>query len=131
MTLGEKQSELIELFNSLEAWPDRFQFLIDTGTGLPELPVHLRGPATQIMSCSSRTFFLATESTGIITIQGWSNASIPSGLIAIVRNIFDGGQLSELRSMEIDFHLKTDLINNLTEQRKAGLQEMINRVIRL
>ncbi|MDU1892841.1 MAG: SufE family protein [Dysgonomonas sp.] len=131
MTLREKQSEFIELFNALGSWQERFQYLIDLGAELPELPEHQQCPSTQIMSCTSRTFFLATITFGKINIQGCSNASIPSGLIAIIREIFHGCKVEDLRQTAVDFHIKTDLINNLTEQRKAGLLEMINRILLL
>jgi cysteine desulfuration protein SufE len=131
MTLQERQDEFIELFGSLGTWQERFQYLIELGAELPEMPEHLRMPATQIMSCASRTFFLPSVAEGNIFIQGWSNASIPSGLIAVMRELFEGCPVGDLQKTEIDFHLKTDLINNLTEQRKAGLLEMIDRVVRL
>lgn len=131
MTLQEKQTEFIELFNSLESWTDRFQFLIDIAPDLPELPEHKRNSSTQVTSCNSRTYFLATIAFGKVSIQGWSNAVIPAGLIALINYLFDGFPVEELRSSKINFHLKTDLINNLTEQRKSGFLEMINRVIRL
>lgn len=131
MTLQKRQEEFIELFSSLGTWQERFQYLIELGAGLPEMPEHLRIPATQIMSCASRTFFLATISGSQINIQGWSNASIPAGLIAAMHELFDGCPIEDLHKVEINFHLQTGLINNLTEPRKAGLLEMIDRVIRL
>lgn len=135
MTLQEKQSEFIEMFNSLESWPDRFQFLIDMGSGLDGLPEVMKCTLTQIISCNSRTFFYPSVFDGIVHIRGWSNSAIMSGLIAMLQMIFNGCQVDEIWEAKvlntIDFHLRTNLINNLTEQRKAGLLEMINRVIRL
>jgi len=131
MKLSEVQSEFIEIFNSMETWQEKFQFIVDMGGNLPGYPEHLKNPDTKIMSCNSQTYFFAKELTGLVCINGWSNASIPSGLIAVLREIFDGCRIEELKETKIDFHIKTDLINNLTEQRKAGLLEMINKILLL
>lgn len=135
MTLKERQDEFVEMFNSLGSWQERFQYLIEIGSELPEMPEHLKTTTTLIKPCSSRTFFHSSVVEGKIFIQGWSNASIPSGMIMMLANIFQGVQIDELWKAKvedsIDFHIKTDLINNLTGQRRAALEEMINRIVRL
>lgn len=133
MTLKEKQSQFIELFNLLESWQERFQYLIEIGSGLPEMPERLKNRSTLIQQCTSRTYFGVSVVEGRIFIQGWSNASIPSGMIMLLINIFQGISVDELWKAKIegsiDFHIKTNLINNLTEPRKASLLEMINRIL--
>ena len=128
-TLKERQDEFIELFNSLETWQERFQYLIETGYELPEMLEHLKTQSTLIKPCGSRTFFHVSATEGKIHIEGWSNATIPSGMIMMLKNIFDGSTLDEIRNTEIDFHIRTDLRNNLTGQRRASLEEMINRIV--
>lgn len=132
MTLNEKQAEFIEMFNSLGSWQERFQYLIDLGEQLPAMPEHERTPACRIHSCISQTFFRASVVDGIILIEGWSNAAIPSGLIAIFREIFDGCNINELQQLKIEnginFYTETKLLDNLTAQRKSSLQEMIGRL---
>lgn len=131
MTLQEKQSEFINMFGSLGSWQERFQYLVDTGNELPEMPEHLKTRSTIISPCGSRTYFHVSAPEGKIHIEGWSNASIPSGLIMMLKNIFEGYPPEEVKETEIDFHIKTDLIYNLTGQRRAALDEMINRLIRV
>lgn len=130
MTLKERQSEFVELFNGLVSWQERFQYLIDLGDELPEMPEHQRSAHTRI-ECRSQTFFCASVSDGIIYIAGWSNAAIPSGLIALLRQLFDGCHIDEVHHTAIDFHTQTRLIDNMTEQRKSALNEMINRILTL
>lgn len=131
MTGKQKQTEAIELFNSLASWTERFQYLIDLGMQLPEMPQHLRVRDTQILSCTSRTYFLPTVQQGLIRIQGWSNAAIPAGIIAFIGELFDGSSIDQLRATDIDFHIRTNLIDNLTQQRRDGLLEMIERLKRI
>lgn len=128
MTFTEKQTEFVELFNSLESWTDKFQYLIELGNELPEMPEHLKNSTTRITPCNSVTYFYVSLSEGRIHIEGWSNASIPSGIIMLLKNLFDGVILNELKGVEINFHTQTKLIDNLTSQRKIAFQEMLNRI---
>lgn len=131
MTLQEKQNEFIEMFDSLGSWQERFQYLIDTGSELTEMPEHLKVPATRIISCTSKTFFYPSIQNGLIIIQGWSNSAIPSGLIAIIKEVFAGSTQQDLQTIEIDFHIKTKLIENLSGQRRSGLLEIIEKIYQL
>lgn len=131
MTLQDKQNGFIDMFNSLGSWQERFQYLIDSGCELPEMPEHIKVPATRITSCSSKTFFYPSFHEGVLNIQGWSNSAIPSGLIAIIKEIFAGSTKQELLTIEINFHTETKLLENLTGLRAAGLLEMIERFSRV
>lgn len=130
MNLIEKQAEFTAMFLSMDTWQERFQYLIDLGNELPEMPEHLRTSSTQI-ECTSRTFFMAVHTEGIIRIRGWSNAAIPSGLIAMLRQIFEGVCVQDLDPDRITFLQETGLLDNLTEQRKLALLEMFSRIINL
>jgi len=129
-TLEEKQNEFVELFNLLGSWQERFQYLIEIGYELPEIPEHLKTQSTLIKPCGSRTFFHVTAPEGLIHIEGWSNAVIPSGMIMMLKNIFEGSTPEEVKDTEINFHIKTDLKYNITGQRRDALDEMINRILR-
>lgn len=128
-TLEEKQNEFVELFNMLGSWQERFQYLIEIGYELPEMPEHLKTQSTLIKSCGSRTFFHVSAPEGKIHIEGWSNTVIPSGMIMMLKNIFERSTLEELKETEINFHIKTDLRYNITGQRRASLEEMIDRIL--
>ena len=131
MNLAERQNQFVELFAGMPSWQERFQYLIDIGAQLPELPASRRTPAVRVFRCLSQTFFSPSVVDGVIRIEGWSNATIPSGLIALIREIFDGVPLSELRQDHIYFHTDSLLAANLTGQRREALADMLERVKRL
>ncbi|MBF0649185.1 SufE family protein [Dysgonomonas sp. GY75] len=125
-----RQQQFIEMFNAMCSWQERFQYLIDLESRIefPTLPERLRIPATRIMSCASRTYFYPFVSEGKIRVYGWSNASIPSGLIAVFFQLFDGMDIEEFRKQEIVFHTATGLVDNLTGSRREGLMEMLKKL---
>jgi sulfur transfer protein SufE len=50
------------------------------------------------------------------------------GIIAAMITIFNFTTMDELKDTDIDFHLKSGLIDNLTPMRRAALEEMIRRI---
>lgn len=126
--LRERQDEFIEVIATLDNWGDRFKFLWDCSESLsPECPESLKN--YRIANCQSRTYFLAGNNQDTIVVRGWSNSPVMGGIIYLMQDIFNGVPISELKETNIDFHVKSDLINNLTPMRRAALEEIINRII--
>lgn len=127
--LIDKQLDCIDLFAQLGTWQNRFQYLIEIGETLPEMPEHLKTSGTRIQGCISRTYFYPRVQDGIVRIQGWSNAVIPAGLIALIREVFDGCTVEDLRLLPaITIHTECGLMDHLTGNRAVALVEMIERV---
>lgn len=131
MTLQEKQIEFIELFDQLDSWADKFQYLIEIGNELEDIPGHLKTLENIITHCQARTYFRATNVDGKIHIDGWSNAAVVSGLVAMLKQIFEGCYIQDLQATPIRIHQATDLVDNMTVQRVATLEEMIYRITKL
>jgi cysteine desulfuration protein SufE len=128
-----RQQQFIEMFNSMDSWQERFQYLIDLESLIefPTMPERLRIPATRIMSCASSTYFYPFVSQGKTRIYGWSSAAVPAGLIAVIFQLFDGMDIEEFRKQEIVFHTATGLVDNLTGARREGLLEMLKKLLML
>ena len=128
MTIRESQNEFIEELGMFDSWSDKFNLLIEKSNfQLKEVPEELC--RYRISNCQSRTYFKAENINGYININGWSNSSVMSGLIDYIKNIFNGYAVWQLTAWAIDFHIKSDLINNLTPMRRAALEEIIHRII--
>jgi sulfur transfer protein SufE len=54
-----------------------------------------------------------------------------AGIIATMTKIFNFTTIEELRPANIDFHLNSGLIDNLTSMRRSALEEMIRRIVSL
>jgi cysteine desulfuration protein SufE len=127
MTLRERQDQFVETIAMLDEWRDKFDFLVDYSNLLPrELPENLS--KYRIKNCKSRTHFKAWIFGGRIYTDGWSNSAIMGGIIVTVQKIFDDVPIAELKDTVIDFHQKSDLINNLTPMRQDALLEIIHRI---
>ena len=63
MTINEVQDEIIEEFEGLTDWMDRYAYIIDLGNTLPDFPENEKTPANLIEGCRSRVWITTIDST--------------------------------------------------------------------
>jgi cysteine desulfuration protein SufE len=126
-TLRERQDRFIDDMAMFDNWTDRFNHLLSLSEELPaEFPDYLL--QYRIVGCQSKTCFLPRIHDGLLYIKGWSNSAIMGGIIVAMTAIFNFTNRDELRHTELDFHIKSELFDNLTQMRRAALEEMIRRI---
>ena len=87
--------EIIENFDLLDEWDDRYRYLIELGRTLPPLPDSARTDANKVQGCASQVW-LATSvkpngSAGpVLSFDGDSDAHIVRGLIAVLFALYSG-----------------------------------------
>jgi SufE protein probably involved in Fe-S center assembly len=128
MTLKERQDKFIAELNEFDEWHEKFNYIIELGNEMPEMPEHLRVPVNRLEFCTSKTFFAIT---GIdeLEVYGWSNSTIPQGLAAVCARIFGGLTYTNVEGQEIYFHTKSGLMDNLTLIRAQSLEYMIKKCV--
>ena len=124
--------EIIENFEFLEDWDDRYKYLIELGTLLPEYPEQFRDTRHKVQGCVSQVWLMAEVTEGpdpFIKYYGASDAHIVSGLVAIALAIFSGKNASEIMSIdEAKTFEKLDLSEHITPQRSNGLRALVQRI---
>ena len=128
--------EIIENFDLMEEWDDRYRYLIELGRALPQLPEAARNDANKVQGCASQVW-LATSikpngSSGpTLTFQGDSDAHIVRGLIAVLFALFSGkGAKDILATDAVALFEKLGLREHLTPQRSNGFRSMVERIRR-
>jgi cysteine desulfuration protein SufE len=130
MTLRERQDEFINDMLMLDNWTDRFNYLMSESESLPvECPEYLI--KFRIDGSQSKTCFRSFIEGNVVFSDGWSNSAVMGGIIADIMKIFNWIPVRDFQDTEIDFHIKSGLINNLTPMRRAALEEIIRRIILL
>ena len=127
MNLRERQDEFIAVMSGFDGWMERYGWLMERGS---ELPFTCPEPLLpfRIVSCQSRSHFMAESGGGLLHVAGWSNAGTIRGMIACIAEMFDGIAIDDLCATDIDFHIKSGLMDNMTSMRRDGLAEMLNRI---
>jgi len=121
--------EIVEDFEFLEDWEDRYRFVIDMGKAMHPLPNALKAPATKVDGCASQVWLHPTVSGGVFTFDGESDAMIVRGLVAVLRKLYNGLTLEEV--LAVDAHgemARLGLNDHLSAQRSNGVRAMIERI---
>ncbi|WP_187430108.1 Cysteine desulfuration protein SufE [Roseobacter fucihabitans] len=121
--------ELVEDFEFLEDWEDRYRLVIEEGKAMPPLEDALKVPATRVDGCASQVWLHAVIEKDTLHFDGESDAMIVNGLIAVLRKLYNG--LSPQDVLEIDARAamgRLGLNEHLSAQRSNGLRAMIERI---
>ena len=123
---------IVENFEFLDDWDDRYKYLIELGNSLPAFPESAQTAETKVQGCVSQVWILPNIGEGNdpkITFLGTSDAHIVRGLIAITLAIFSGKTASEIGSInENAVFEQLDLTEHITPQRSNGLRSMVQRI---
>ena len=129
MTINEKQDEIIEEFTELDDWMDRYQLLIDMGSGMAPLAEEKKTEQNLIDGCQSRVWLHATKSDeGTLNFEADSDALIVKGIISLLIGILDGQTPQDILDADLYFIDSIGLREHLSPTRSNGLVAMVKRI---
>lgn len=127
-------NEILDNFELLEEWDDRYRYIIELGRGLVPLPDGARTDSNKVQGCASQVW-LQTDirpngpDGPALTFVGDSDAHIVRGLIAILFALYSGKPAKEILSLDpFATFDQLGLREHLTPQRSNGLRSMVNRI---
>ena len=129
-------AEIIENFELMEEWDDRYRYLIELGRMLPPLPEAARNDINKVQGCASQVWLSTSVKpnggTGpVLAFEGDSDAHIVRGLIAILFALYSGKGAKYILSTDaVDLFEKLGLREHLTPQRSNGFRSMVDRIRR-
>lgn len=125
----DEASTIIEEFDFLDDWEDRYQLLIDQGRKLSPFPDSFRDDRHRLRGCQSVVYFAAErDSSDIITFWAESDAAIVQGLVALLLRVYSGRTAQEILDTAPEFLTKIGLDSHLSATRKNGLASMLNAI---
>ncbi|UUX48425.1 SufE family protein [Nisaea acidiphila] len=127
-SIAEEQEELISEFAFFDDWMDRYQYLIDLGRKLPELPEEFKRDEFKLKGCQSQVWLVGERHGDRLLFRAISDAAIVSGLIAVILRIYSNRTAEEILATEPDFIRDIGLEEHLSPTRKNGLGAMLNKI---
>jgi cysteine desulfuration protein SufE len=125
----EAFEEIVEDFEFLEDWEDRYRYVIEQGKAMDPLDEALKVPATKVDGCASQVWLHPKIEGGVFSFDGDSDALIVRGLIAVLRSLFNGLSVAEVTRVDAHAELaRLGLNDHLSAQRSNGLRAMIERI---
>ena len=125
--------DLLETFDLLgDEWEERFQYVIDLGKNLPDLPAADKVERNKVQGCQSQVWMTAhatADQPPRLEIAADADAFIVKGLVAILLLVYSGKTADEILSLDIEgLFQKLGLDRNLTPTRSNGLHAMVRRI---
>ena len=125
-------TELVDEFDLLGDWEERYRYVIDLGKDLAPLSDAERSDANKVRGCASQVWLVTEpQADGILRFRGDSDAHIVSGLIAILLRLYSGRAPAEILAFDAKAGFeKLGLAGALSSQRSNGLASMVARIRR-
>lgn len=121
--------EIVEDFEFLEDWEDRYRHVIEQGKAMAPLDDALKVPATKVDGCASQVWLHPTIENGVFHFDGESDAMIVRGLIAVLRALYNGLNVAEVLQVDARAEMgRLGLNEHLSAQRSNGLTAMVQRI---
>ena len=126
--------EIIENFELLDEWDDRYRYVIELGRTLAPLPESAHINANKVQGCASQVWLITEVKPNgaggpVLTFAADSDAHIVRGLIAILFALYSGKSAREILNTDaLVLFERMGLRENLTPQRTNGLRSMVERI---
>jgi cysteine desulfuration protein SufE len=129
-----KLDEMIENFNFLDDWEDRYRYLIELGRGLEPLDAAAHNENNKVRGCVSQVWLetrVGKDESGcpVLYLKGDSDAHIVRGLVALILALYSGQTASRILATDAEGLFESlDLSTHLTPQRSNGVRSMVERI---
>lgn len=129
MTINETQDEIIEEFEGLTDWMDRYAYIIELGNTLPSFPEEDKTPANLIEGCQSRVWITSKRADdGRIDFAADSDALIVKGIVAMLLRVLSGHTPDEIFDADLYFIDRIGLSEHLSPTRSNGMLSMVKQM---
>jgi len=134
--MNERIERIVEDFELLDSWDDRYRYVIELGRKLPALSPEDHNEANKVQGCASQVWLTsaqlpATKPGGspILQFEGDSDAHIVKGLIAILFALYSDESAEKILTTDANaLFNKLGLGEHLTPQRSNGFRSMVERM---
>ena len=125
---------IVEDFEFIEDWEDRYKYIIDLGKSLDPLSENDYNKQNKVDGCASQVWLVIKEEQikekTILEFKADSDSFLVKGLLTIIISIFSVKAPSDILKINYDNELKKlNLKENISQQRSNGLTAVINKVI--
>jgi len=129
----EEFEEIVEIFEFLDDWEDRYRHVIEMGKALPSLDESQKSSLTKVDGCVSQVWIVPSVvvegADRRLSFVGDSDAMIVKGLIAVLRALLNGETTETITATDVTAELgRLGLDQHLSAQRSNGLKAMVARL---
>lgn len=123
--------DVLDGFELLDDWEERYMFIIDLGKQLPQFPDDERREDNFVHGCQSQVWLIHhfDDDNGRLYLLIDSDAMIVRGLAAIILVALNGKSPRDLLATDVDeLFEELDLFRHISPTRGNGLRAMVGKI---
>ena len=121
--------EIVDIFEILGDWDQRYQYLVELGEKLPPMPEALKTDENKVKGCMSQVWVSAYQDETDprrIHFHGDCDTSIIKGVLALLIQLLDGKTAEEIQNLDVDeFFRRLKLDEHLSPNRHFGIYALV------
>ena len=119
--------EMVDIFELLGDWDQRYQYLIELGEKLPAMPENLKTEDNKVRGCMSEVWITARVEDGWVRFLGDSDTSVIKGILALLIGLCEGMTAEQIQALNMDeIFQRLNLDEHLSPNRHVGVYAMFD-----
>ncbi len=123
-------NDLVEIFELLGDWDQRYQYLTELGENLPSMPDELKTEDNRVKACMSQVWvsvFSDEQDAARLRFHGDCDTSIIKGVLAVLIQLAEGKSAREIEHLDVDeLFSRLHLDEHLSPNRHVGVYAIVD-----
>ena len=128
MQIQDIQQEIIDEFEFLEDWMQKYEHLIELGKNLPIIDEAHKTEDNLISGCQSKVWIYAEKQDDKLIYTADSDAILTKGVVALLLRVFSNQSAQTILEANTDFIDQIGLKEHLSPTRANGLLSMVKQI---
>ena len=124
-TAAAAQAAIRDEFSFFSDWSERYQYLIDHGRKLPDLPAEWKTEEHRLQGCQSMVWIVAEGDADRLEFHAISDSAIVSGLVYLALRVYSGRSAAEIADTDASYIADIGLAKHLSPTRSNGLAALL------
>ena len=121
--------DLVDMFELLGDWDQRYNYLIELGEKLPPMPRQLMTDENNVKGCMSTVYVSAyrdKDKPELIQYHGYCDTSIIRGVLAVLFQLAGGQTVDAIEKLDVDeLFERLNLDEHLSPNRHVGVYAIV------
>jgi cysteine desulfuration protein SufE len=119
--------EIVDIFELLGDWNQRYEYLIELGEKLPLMPGKFKTEENRVKGCMSQVWICAYLENDQVKFHGDCDTSVIKGILALLISLCDGLTAQQIQHLDMDEIFKgLKLDEHLSPNRHVGVYAMFD-----
>jgi len=131
MSTTSEIQEIVETFELLGDWDQRYEYLVELGERLAPMDPSLKIDANRVMECMSTVHVVPERMNGSdqLRFHGDCDTAIIKGVVALLVQVFSGKTPAEIEDTDVDdLFTGLQLEEHLSPNRHVGVYAIVNKM---